>query len=97
MDTHISADRWDIRTGFPDGLCRGFCEMYRCTADWVALKQKYLRREETTTSTNHVTNNHEISADNTDIFFLFKELSLTTTLEVKVVTCFACVKFHSPN
>ena len=24
---------------FPDGLCRGFCDMYRCTAGWVALKQ----------------------------------------------------------
>ena len=59
-----------LRTGFPDGLCRGFCDMYMCTADWVALKQKYSRRDETTTSTNHVTNNHEISADNTDIFFI---------------------------
>ena len=70
--------------------------MHRCTADWVALKQKYSRKDETTTSTNHVTNNHEISADNTDIF-LFKEHSLTTTSEVKVVTCSACVEFHSPN
>lgn len=62
--------------------------MYRCNAGLAFSETKYLRRDETTTSTNHVTNNDKISADGTHIF-LFKEPLLTscttpctTTLEV---------------
>ena len=77
--------------------------MYRSTAERVSLKQKYLKKDETRTSINHLTNNHKISTDNANLFI--KGASFDSTvggyviwqMYVNVITYRACIKFHSPN